>query len=98
MTTQRARAYARVTVTLRDLGPAKLLPAEQSRIRFAADTLLFCAELDGDASARTTWADMAELCDHLVDSERWTPARADELFDDIWACGPGARTALAAAA
>jgi hypothetical protein len=98
MTSQRARAYARVMVTLRDLGPAKLLPAEQSRIRLAADTLLFCADLLGDASARTACADADELCAHLARSGRWMPQRADALFDDLWACGPGHSSSLAAAA
>ena len=98
MTSQRARAYARVMVTLRDLGPAKLLPAEQSRIRHAADTLLFCADLVEDTAARTACADADELCAHLSRSGRWTPERADELFDELWACGPGPASALAAAA
>ena len=95
MTASRARAHARVTKTLRDLGPAKLLPAEQARIRFAADTLVFCAEPGADVLAAR--ADVAELCAHLVDSGRWLPGRADELFDDLWACGPAALDALAAA-
>ena len=98
MTSKRARAYARVMVTLRDLGPAKLLPAEQSRIRLAADTLLFCADLAGDPSARATCADVDALCAHLSRSGRWAPERAGRLFDDLWACGPGLSTPLAAAA
>jgi hypothetical protein len=98
MTSQRARAYARVMVTLRDLGPAKLLPAEESRIRLAADTLLFCADLTGDASARAACADIDALCAHLSRAGRWTPERAGELFDAVWACGPGLTSPLAAAA
>ena len=95
MTADRARAHARVTMTLRELGPAKLLPAEQARIRLAADTLLFSAEAGG--GARLARADMAALCRHLVTSGRWLPGRADELLDDLWACGPSEFDALAAA-
>jgi hypothetical protein len=95
MTASRARAHARVTRTLRDLGPAKLLPAEQARIRLAADTLVFCAGPGADALAAR--ADMAELCGHLVGSGRWLLERADELLDDLWACGPAELGALAAA-
>jgi hypothetical protein len=88
MTAQRASAHARVTKTLRDLGPAKLLPSEQARIRLAADTLLFCADLDTDLAARSTIADIGSLCRHLAGSGRWMPQRADELLDDVCACGP----------
>ena len=45
MTSGRARAYARVTMTLDNLGPAKLLGSEQAQVRHVADTLLFCADL-----------------------------------------------------
>jgi hypothetical protein len=95
MTAYRARAHARVTITLREVGPAKLLPAEQARIRLAADTLLFSAEPGG--VARVARTDMTALCRHLVTSGRWLPGRADELLDDLWACGPSERHALAAA-
>ena len=95
MTANRARAHARVTKTLRDLGPAKLLPAEQARIRFAADTLLFCAE--PGAGALAARADMTALCRHLTVPGRWLPGRADELLDDLWACGPSEHDALVAA-
>jgi len=96
MTADRARAHARVTKTLRDLGPAKLLPAEQARIRLAADTLVFSAEPGaGTLAAR---ADVTALCRHLAGSGRWLPERADELLADLWACGPSELDALAAAA
>lgn len=97
MTGQRSRAYARVTKTLRDLGSAKLLPSEQARIRRAADTLVFCADLVASTSARAVLADLSELQDHLVASGRWSPERAGRLMDDIWACGPGVAMALPAA-
>jgi hypothetical protein len=98
MTPQRARAYARVTRTLKDLGPAKLLPAEQERIRRAADTLVFCADLVSSPAARAELSELYELRDNLVSSGRWTPERASVLLDDLWACGPGLDVPLTAAA
>ena len=37
MTSERTQAYGRVIKTLEDLGPSKLQPVEQERIRDAAD-------------------------------------------------------------
>jgi hypothetical protein len=98
MTSQRARAYKRVMTTLAELGPAKLLKSEQARIRSAADTFVFCADLVDDARARATFQDIYALSDHLVDSGRWTAERARQLTDDLWSCGPGLPMARAAAA
>jgi len=89
MTSDRAKAYRRVVRTVRDMGPAKLLPSEQTCVREAADTLLFCRDLDGE-EARATFAAAAELTDRLIESGRWTDSRGRLLLDDIWACGPGA--------
>ena len=85
MTSDRTQAYGRVIKTLEDLGPAKLQPAEQDRIREAADTLIFAADLD---EARTTLADLEALVEHLVASGRWTAERAEQLAADLLACGP----------
>jgi len=41
---------------------------------------------------------VAVLADELIDAERWTPRRARQLLDDIWACGPYPATDIAAAA
>ena len=54
MTSERTLAYGLVVRTLDDLGPAKLQPAEQDRIREAADTLIFAAEPDGPAPPSRT--------------------------------------------
>jgi hypothetical protein len=97
VTGQRSRAYARVTKTLREVGSAKLLAPEQARIRRAADTLIFCADLVGSASARAVLADLSQLQDQLVASGRWNRERAAGLMDDIWACGPGVSMTLPAA-
>jgi hypothetical protein len=98
MTAQRARAYARVTKLLRDVGPAKLHPAEQATIRFAIDTLLFCSDLVGDRSARAACSEIYALRDDLVAAGRWSPVRADDLADEVLACGPEVATPFAVAA
>jgi hypothetical protein len=85
MTSDRTQAYARVVKLLEDIGPAKLLPAEQERIREAADTLIFATGVD---DARTALDDVDALVDHLVSSGRWTPERAEQLAVDLLACGP----------
>ena len=88
MTSDRTKAYRHVVTTLRDMGPAKLSPSEQACIREAADILLFCGDLDGE-DARTAFATVAALTDHLIEAGRWTNSRVRRLLDDIWACGPG---------
>jgi hypothetical protein len=90
MTSDRTQAYGRVMKALEDLGPSKLLPAEQDRVRDAADNLIFAAGLD---EARDTLADVEALFEHLVATGRWTAERADELVDDLLACGPVAPVA-----
>jgi hypothetical protein len=90
MTSDRTQAYGRVVKTLEDVGPAKLQPAEQDRIRDAADTLIFAADLD---EARAALEDIDALAEHLVGSGRWTSDRAEQLVSDVLACGPVAPVA-----
>jgi hypothetical protein len=85
MNTERTQAYGRVVKTLEDLGPTKLQPDEQDRVREAADTLIFAADLD---EAREGMADVETLAEHLVASDRWSEERAEQLVDDLLACGP----------
>jgi len=85
MTSDRTQAYGRVVKMLEDIGPAKLQPAEQDRIREAADNLIFAADLD---EAQATLEDVEALAAHLVTSGRWTTERADDLVSDLLACGP----------
>ena len=85
MTSERTQAYGRVKRTLEDLGPAKLQPAEQDRVREAADTLIFASGID---ETRAAMADIETLADHLVASDRWSEDRAKQLVDDLLACGP----------
>ena len=85
MTSERTQAYGRVVKTLEDLGPTKLQPHEQELIREAADTLIFAA---GPDEASDALGNVEVLAEHLVASGRWTAERAQQLVDDIVACGP----------
>ena len=85
MNTERTQAYGRVVKTLDEIGPTKLQPAERDRVRDAADTLIFAADLD---EARAAMADVDSLAEHLVASDRWSEERARQLVDDLLACGP----------
>ena len=88
MSPERTHAYRRVLQTLQDLGPSKLQPAEQDRIRDAADTLIFSAELLDDGAAQAALEDSEQLCRALVESGRWETVTAARLADDIRQCGP----------
>ena len=90
MTSERTQAYGRVVKTLEDIGPTKLLPAEQDRIRDAADTLIFAVDMD---DARVALEDINALSEHLVESGRWSETLAERLVDDILSCGPLTPTA-----
>jgi hypothetical protein len=85
MTSEQAQAYGRIMKTLEDIGPAKLQPAEEQRIRDAADNLLFAADLD---EARSALDDVDALAEHLIGSGRWTTERTTELVQNLQACGP----------
>jgi hypothetical protein len=85
MNSERTQAYGRVLRTLEDVGPTKLHESEQTRIREAADTLIFAATVD---DARAALEDVDALCEHLVATDRWSAERAAELAHDLLACGP----------
>ena len=85
MNSERTQAYGRVVRTLEDLGPTKLQPAEQERVRDAADTLIFASGIE---ETRAAMEDIDALAEHLVASDRWSEERAKQLVDDILACGP----------
>ena len=56
----------------------------------AADSLIFAVDLD---EAREALADVEALTEHLVATGRWTAERAEQLGDDLLACGPVAPVA-----
>jgi hypothetical protein len=90
MNSDRTQAYGRVLKTLEDLGPAKLQPAEQDRIRDAADTLIFASELE---DVRVALEDIDALVELLTGTGRWTAESAEALEQDLLACGPVAPVA-----
>ncbi len=85
MNSERTQAYGRIVKTLEDLGAAKLQPAEQDRLRDAADTLIFASSLE---EARASLEDIDALAEHLVASDRLSEERAQQLLEDVLACGP----------
>jgi hypothetical protein len=97
MNPERTLAYRRVVQTLDDLGPSKLQPSEQDRVRFAADNLIFSFDLTDDAAARDALEDVEQLCRDLVESGRWEEVTADRLAADVADCGPAQAAQLEAA-
>jgi len=94
-TATRAEAYGRVVKTLEDLGPSKLLAREQQVIREAADTLLFAEDVLGDEAATDAVVAIEDLTTTLVEADRWTADRAEQLLSDVVGCGPALRPAQA---
>jgi hypothetical protein len=97
MSPERTQAYGRVMHTLTELGPSKLLADEQSRVRDAADTLIFAMDLIEDPATVEALADVDSLCAALVQSGRWTEITAARLGKDLRECGPGVVPARVAA-
>ena len=85
MTNERTQAYGRVVQTLAEVGPSKLQPGEQARIRDAADTLIFAADLE---EAQDSLRDIGVLAEHLLSSGRWLEETVDSLVANLLACGP----------
>jgi hypothetical protein len=88
MTAERAHAYGHVATLLRELGPAKLTPAEQERMRDAADDLIFCSNLVTDECAQDAVRDVGALGHHLVEAGRWSERLAGRLLEAVYGCGP----------
>ena len=59
--------------TLRAAGDSKLHPEERDQIREAADTLLFCNDVDSDTEAKLALDRVRELSRRLAGTGRWTP-------------------------
>ena len=98
MNSERSDAYRRVMTTLREVGPSKLTADEQSRIREAADALLFSASLTDDPTAWAALEDVHSLGRVLHDSDRWTELSIRRLLDDVADCGPSPASAVPQAA
>jgi hypothetical protein len=74
--------------TLRAAGDGRLLPEEQDQIREAADTLLFCQDVDSDSEAKLALDRVRALARRLAGTGRWTPDAAERLLEDLAGCGP----------
>ena len=90
MSPERSNAYRRVLDAVAELGPTKLHDAEQDQIRYAADSLIFCADLGEDEASRDALTDAQSMLDALVESGRWSQETADRLAGDLRECGPEA--------
>ncbi len=97
MSPERVQAYRRVVELLDELGPSKLLPKEQDRVRHAADNLIFSSDLAEDSAARESLVDVQRLCELLLNSGRWEEVTATRLVDCISRCGPAPAAELRAA-
>jgi hypothetical protein len=86
VTEDRAQSYGRLMNLLRHVGPSKLQPDEQERLRDAADTLVLAGTRD--AATEDAMADVDRLAGHLVDSGRWELEAAERLVAAVTACGP----------
>ena len=73
---------------LADVGPTKLQSDEQDIVREAADTLLFCDEIDAGSDAKLALEGVRDLTHRLAATGRWTPEAADRLLEDVAGCGP----------
>jgi hypothetical protein len=88
VTTRRAEAYGRVVRILNGPDGEELRPEELTRIRTAADSLVFCDDVELDSDARDAADEIADLAVELVESGRWDEDTAEALVSDVLACGP----------
>ena len=88
VTSRRAEAYGRVVRILNGPDAEELRPEELMRIRTAADSLVFCEDVELDSAARDAADEIADLAVELVESGRWDEDTAEALVSDVLACGP----------
>lgn len=88
VTSRRAEAYGRVVRILNGPDGEELRPEELERIRHAADSLIFCEDIELDSDARDAADEIADLAVDLVESGRWEEDTAEALVSDVLACGP----------
>jgi hypothetical protein len=88
VTSRRAEAYGRVVRILNGPDAEALRPDELQRIREAADSLVFCEDVELDSAARDAADEIADLAVEMVESGRWDEDTAEELVSEVLACGP----------
>jgi hypothetical protein len=69
-------------------GETALEPAEQEVLREAGDALFFCEDIALDDDAREALSRVSDLSGRLVGAERWDPELAEQVLQDLEACGP----------
>lgn len=74
--------------TLADLTASKLHADEEEIVRIAADSLLFCEDLGTDPAAEQALAELYDLTDRLLESDRLQPETTERLIQEVEACGP----------
>ena len=57
-------------------------------LREAGDALFFCEDIALDDDARDALARVSDLAGQLVGAERWDPELAEQVMEDLEACGP----------
>jgi hypothetical protein len=88
VTPERAEAYGRIMRIVSAEGAERLEPEEQALLREAADALFFSEEIGADDEARDALARANDLAGNLVGAERWSPDYAEQVLQDLEACGP----------
>ena len=88
VTPERAEAYGRIMRFVSAEGTERLEPDEQSLLREAADALFFTEDIGADPEARDALARANDLAGNLVGAERWSPDYAEQVLQDLEACGP----------
>ena len=69
-------------------GEGALEPDEKAILREAGDAMFFCEDIALDDEARDALARVSDLAGELVGAERWDPELAEQVLQDLEACGP----------
>jgi len=88
VTPERSQAYGRLMTVISAEGDAALEPAEKEVLREAGDALFFCEDIALDDDAREALSRVSDLSGRLVGAERWDPELAEQVLQDLEACGP----------
>ena len=88
MTPERSKAYGRLMKIIAATGEDALKPDEQALLREAGDALFFCEDIALDDEARDALARVSDLAGEMVGAERWDPELAEQVLQDLEACGP----------
>jgi hypothetical protein len=88
VTPERSQAYGRLMKVISATGESGLRADEQALLREAGDAMFFCEDIALDDEARDALARVSDLAGELVGTERWDPELAEQVLQDLEACGP----------